>query len=1126
MKAQMFRDKVETTHTTIFISSTFLDMKAERDMMRNHVLPMLNSVANKYGESVSLCDLRWGIDTATLDEAEATKKVLGVCLEEIDRCSQPVVVFLGNRYGWTPGPEAVGNLACDKGFYLDDYSISMTDLEIRYCIYRGSDILFYCKATQDQTPDSEKLLRLKQDITQNKNSEIYEYDADQLKVPKNDPSNLGNRIYQNLLDYLLPKWQQNSLSAEETVQKKHIQFYNEKAAQFCARKTDLDILKNKLGKESTIILQGRSGSGKSTMMGRLAEDLRDSGYHIIPIECGLTENSSTAYDVTHMITEAMIRFFNVKMMNASEYTDMPMICLEKSILMSLLAAAEERKEHIAILVDAAENLVDIEKTDELPFFFKKQFKYVRLIISCSSDINTESLVSYHLQPLTYDDKTMVVKSMLDYYGKELNQAVIDSMIFNPMSVNPLYLNMMMQMLFMTEIENYDNIIDEQKKTISEIPADIDLLSVRLLKNIGRKINPILTENIGKLLAGSRYGLRDIDLENILGAGWNYIDFVLLLNHSRELFSKRSDGRYDFAHKSFRNGLKKTYDLTESRKSVLNAICCADENDPIRKSEYVYHVINADEKLMFADFLRKESANEKINTLAVKSLYHVCLEDKGKWITGYLEQINNADDMLCAFRFLINGLLPEFNDTMIESDTILRISDHMIRKLSDIRYKDVFNKYQSTMSSLFYKGAAAASEMHDKTRTVAYALLYFECGKALYNNGSINDKERFDTYYNSLVFLKTYGHMSDVREDFFRIADEGLKNGAFDNGPAEWKGCYWGCIGEVYGRLKDYKKQREVYYHDLELRQKAYDDNPTDAYQRLLAGAFANVAFSCMVDKNYGDAISFYQKNLEITENNELVDEIENINVYHNIANCYYYYARDTKQYLTCFLQSLDYKEKQTISELHLLRKKQAPVNRYQEPLTNYINHMRLLFEADEDNATFYLLRAKQFEEHIKRIIKENTDDILPLPPSFAYFGDTYRGLPHGKGKLTTPDGYTYEGQFINGHKEGQGILTWDKGSSFYKGLWHNDLRDIFGETKTENSFGYIGEWSDGKINGYGRKETNGTVSYGFWKMGSFQKKVSKLTVLSVIRKHERKINKLLKRGTTDETIPTKTDCYK
>ena len=87
---------------SIFVSSTFRDMQYERDMLQTIVDPELNATAVRYADSVNFADLRWGISTEDLDSETGSRKILSVCLDEIDRCRPYMLIFIGERYGWIP----------------------------------------------------------------------------------------------------------------------------------------------------------------------------------------------------------------------------------------------------------------------------------------------------------------------------------------------------------------------------------------------------------------------------------------------------------------------------------------------------------------------------------------------------------------------------------------------------------------------------------------------------------------------------------------------------------------------------------------------------------------------------------------------------------------------------------------------------------------------------------------------------------------------------------------------------------------------------------------------------------------------------------------------------------------
>jgi hypothetical protein len=88
----------------VFISSTFKDMNAERDVLIKNVFPRLREWAEEaLGVLVQEVDLRWGVT-----EEQARKgQVLDLCLEGIDECKPYFLCMLGKRYGWTPAPNHI-----------------------------------------------------------------------------------------------------------------------------------------------------------------------------------------------------------------------------------------------------------------------------------------------------------------------------------------------------------------------------------------------------------------------------------------------------------------------------------------------------------------------------------------------------------------------------------------------------------------------------------------------------------------------------------------------------------------------------------------------------------------------------------------------------------------------------------------------------------------------------------------------------------------------------------------------------------------------------------------------------------------------------------------------------------
>ena len=89
----------------VFFSSTFSDFVDERNALHKEVFPKLKELCAAYGARFQPIDLRWGIP----NEVALQQSTMQICLDEIRRCQEKTpqpnfLVFLGNRYGWTPPP--------------------------------------------------------------------------------------------------------------------------------------------------------------------------------------------------------------------------------------------------------------------------------------------------------------------------------------------------------------------------------------------------------------------------------------------------------------------------------------------------------------------------------------------------------------------------------------------------------------------------------------------------------------------------------------------------------------------------------------------------------------------------------------------------------------------------------------------------------------------------------------------------------------------------------------------------------------------------------------------------------------------------------------------------------------
>jgi hypothetical protein len=91
---------VESRTFRLFVSSTFDDLKGERDALQRIVFPRIRELCHQHGARFQAIDLRWGVR----EEAAADHRTMEICLAEIERCQRTglrpnFLVVLGDRYG-------------------------------------------------------------------------------------------------------------------------------------------------------------------------------------------------------------------------------------------------------------------------------------------------------------------------------------------------------------------------------------------------------------------------------------------------------------------------------------------------------------------------------------------------------------------------------------------------------------------------------------------------------------------------------------------------------------------------------------------------------------------------------------------------------------------------------------------------------------------------------------------------------------------------------------------------------------------------------------------------------------------------------------------------------------------
>ncbi len=681
---------------TIFVSSTFRDMQFERDALREITAPLVNREARQHNDAVDFCDLRWGVNTADLEGEESSRKVLEVCLDEIERSDPPMVVMLGYRYGWIPPQALIRSAAERKSLVLEDLERSVTALEIEYGALcdpaRAARTLFYFREIENDAPaeylaeDAEHARRteaLKARIRALTGGRVKTYTVRWNGQGFDGIREFAETAAEDIAAMLCPGWaQEDALTPFERERRTHETFIREKAAKFLARHTDADQLFALAQKQPVTVVKGAVGSGKSTLFSCLAQRLSAAQWTVLPFISGLTNDSNDARD----IVENTVYWLELQLglSHYAEETDpksgqkmMHSMQEWREKLAELCAAFGNTGKKLLLMVDAADQFPRDEWRDRLAFIPFNVGENIHFLMTCTPDLPVPGLEAYELAPISEADKRAVIAGALAS-GHELTKPVEAAMLGLRSSDNPLYLSLLVRRLQMMDRADFETIrtlgsgisaIEKMHLCMikTACPDELDGMSAALLDEAGARINPALVKTAARFLAVSRHGLRRQDLAALTGKNWSEVDFAHFLSYMNDCFMLRDDGRFDFTHKSIRAGfLKQVPDLAEAHRTLLAHFASLPSDDPVRISEIAYHAIQADDKAFFVQLIEEISHYSEYSSYK-KTLCDQTSADNGTWFISLLESIKETlqKPILLYFAF-------EMPDHTIGAETCIEI----------------------------------------------------------------------------------------------------------------------------------------------------------------------------------------------------------------------------------------------------------------------------------------------------------------------------------------------------------------------------------------------------------------------------------------------------------------------
>ena len=553
----------------VFISSTFLDMQAERDHLVRFVFPRMREHLLQRRIHLVDVDLRWGV-TSEQDASE-------VCREIITECRPRFLCMLGGRYGTIPK----GN------------DISITEDEVHFGVFDSPHkriyALFYFRSgvvteMMDKSyPGSFRepryskkavnLARLKRNIRKtNYKPFLYHphWDADEGRLL--ELKTFGDRVEYDILATIDDEFgiQQPAKLNEFTEEKAAMETFIEERNERFVLGSRQEVLEQLLAHAQAtdgngyVCLVGAPGSGKSALLAHLSQQ-SILNYQpltlLIPHFVGVSSGSTSIYRTLRRLCyelKAGCSAITAKIPDDPEKL--------RVAFLDFLRQACPRK-RVVILLDGVNQFEAVSYIDGFNWLPKELPANARAIISAFPGPALEELNRrvkprmVFLEPLKPTDGEKIIEQFRRHYHKKFAPDQRIMLLAKTDAGMPLYL--------LTALEELrtQGTYEEITQCITQLPHTTQELFTWILERlekdsgfrdtVGQRVGNKLVSRFASLLSTSRYGLSQHEIADLIDPGDPRGNIAALLHLLRPYLQRRGE-LLNFYHAQFDTAAKEAY----------------------------------------------------------------------------------------------------------------------------------------------------------------------------------------------------------------------------------------------------------------------------------------------------------------------------------------------------------------------------------------------------------------------------------------------------------------------------------------------------------------------------------------------------------------------------------------
>lgn len=538
----------------IFVSSTFRDMKAEREQLVKKVFPEIRKVCYERGVGFTEIDLRWGIPQ---EEAEQGL-VLPVCLSLIDECRPYFIGILGERYGWIPEANAISQEMLEGYPWLKsslDEKKSITELEILHGVLNSPEMAkrayFYFRDPQSELTEYEKDQSRRATLDDLK-ERIRKAVPGRVREGYKKAEELGELIRKDLLKVIEEEYPLEGFGPVQRARVEHEAYADNRKIAYISRSTYFEILdRHAKGEGDPLVIYGEPGIGKSALLANWTDRYREENPEDFVVVHFVGASADSA-SLTSMLRRIMLEIKERKRLTIEVPEDPEKVRSEFPNWLSM-GSTEER---LVLVIDGVNHLEDVAAAQELMWLPEFILPKVRLVISTVDGRPLEvarrrGWRELKIGRLSNEEKTALIREFLAFFGKKLPERFVKMLSEAEQTGNPLYLRVLLDELRV--FGEHEQVPERIRYYLAAKDGTqlYGLMLERMEEDYGKR--PV--RDTMSLIWASRKGLSVSEIMEMEGI--SPVEFYPFLYAMGESLMSRS-GLLTFAHDSLRETVKRLY----------------------------------------------------------------------------------------------------------------------------------------------------------------------------------------------------------------------------------------------------------------------------------------------------------------------------------------------------------------------------------------------------------------------------------------------------------------------------------------------------------------------------------------------------------------------------------------